>query len=151
MSTERYEFRKGERIVSQKLIDELFGGNQSHSVAVYPLRAVYMIHESQEAQASSTTHEHQKGQAPVQVLISVPKKRFHHAVDRNRVKRQIREAYRHHKDILFSDPSPLTPHLAIAFIWLSDRHFSSSDIDLRVSKLLSLIHKNIVNAAPINP
>ena len=139
-------FRKSERIVSQKLIDELFGGNQSHSVAVYPLRAVYMI------------HEHQEGQAPVQVLISVPKKRFHHAVDRNHVKRQIREAYRHHKDILLSDPSPNTHHptpnthhLAIAFIWLSDRHFSSSDIDLRVSKLLSLIHKNIINAAPINP
>ena len=36
----------------------------------------------------------------MQLLISVPKKRFKHAVDRNRVKRQVREAYRKNKSLL---------------------------------------------------
>jgi len=39
--------------------------------------------------------------SPAQILISVPKRNFKHAVDRNLIKRQIREAYRHHKSILY--------------------------------------------------
>ena len=79
-------FRKQERIVSLKLMETLFEKGSSHSVAAFPLRAIY------------TETERQAGCAPVQVLISVPKKRFKHAVDRNRVKRQVREAYRKHKE-----------------------------------------------------
>ena len=96
-------------MVSLKLIESLFGGGCSQSVAAFPLRAVYML------------SERQTGDAPVQLLISVPKKRFKHAVDRNRVKRQIREAFRQHKDLLY----PIVPEeqcLLLAFIWLSDGH-----------------------------
>ena len=81
-------FQKQERIVSQKLIEELFGGGQSHTLAAFPLRAVYMQQERQDRSE------------PVKVLISVPKKRLHHAVDRNRAKRQVREAYRLQKQVL---------------------------------------------------
>lgn len=55
----------------------------SRSFSVFPLRAVYMSVDRQEVPAS--------------ILISVPKKRFKRAVKRNRVKRQIREAYRKNK------------------------------------------------------
>ena len=81
-------FRKRERMVSQRLIDDLFAGGSSHSVAAFPLRAVYKLRERND-------HE-----VPLQMLISVPKKHFHHAVDRNRVKRQVREAWRRHKSLL---------------------------------------------------
>ena len=81
-------FRKKERIVSNLLIETLFEKGNSQSLAAYPLRAVFL------------KKERQQGHAPVQILISVPKKRFKHAVDRNRVKRQIREAYRLHKQLL---------------------------------------------------
>ena len=85
--------------------------------------------------------EHQEGQPPVQVLISVPKKRFHHAVDRNRVKRQIREAYRRQKTLLTDKVAP-TQMLVIAFVWLSDQLQPSADIDSRVKNLLERIaHK----------
>ena len=163
---------KSERIVSQKLIDELFGGTHSHSQVVYPLRAVYMLTShpatgSQQPAASSQQPAAGSRQSavsvlfsPVQVLISVPKKRFRHAVDRNRVKRQVREAYRHHKAILIEkmacavcSHSPLgivsvrggfpasegAPSLAIAFIWLSDQMLPSSEVDARIQKLLERI------------
>src|SRR3712207_8450403 len=53
------------------------------------------------------------------MLISVPKKHFHHAVDRNRVKRQVREAFRKNKQLLKGR------NVAIAFIWLrSEEHTS---------------------------
>ena len=82
-------FRKQERIVSHQLIETLFEKGDSQTLAAYPLRAVFL------------QTERQQGHAPIQILISVPKKRFKHAVDRNRVKRQVREAFRCHKEVLY--------------------------------------------------
>ena len=121
-------FRKQERIVSGRLIETLFGKGSSQSLAAYPLRAVYM------------QTEHQEGHAPVQILISVPKKRFKHAVDRNRVKRQVREAYRCHKQLL-SDRVVEGKELLIAFIWLSDRHCPTEEVEKRVVSILQRIAK----------
>ena len=101
-------FRKPERMVSQKMIDELFGGGHSHSLAAFPLRMVYMV------------RERQQGAEPVQLLVSVPKKHLHHAVDRNRTKRQLREAYRLNKHLVL-DALPADKQLAVALVWLSDR------------------------------
>ena len=123
-------FQKQERIVSQKLIEELFGGGQSHSMAAFPLRAVYMQKERQDRSE------------PVKVLISVPKKRLHHAVDRNRAKRQIREAYRLQKQLLI-DKIPEGQAIDISFIWLSDRPCATADISNKVRSLLERIAKKI--------
>ena len=121
---------KRERMVSQKLVETLFNGGNSHSVAVFPLRAVYAKTNRQE------------DDAPVQLLISVAKKRFHHAVDRNRVKRQIREAYRHHKDILYA-ALPATEQLLLAYVWLADRHMSSAEVESRIVKLMQRIAEKL--------
>lgn len=92
-------------------------------MAAFPLRAVYI--KKGRAQ----------GDAPVQILVSVPKKRFKHAIDRNRVKRQVREAFRQHKQLLYE---ALSEHeqLLLAFIWLSDGHRSSRDVESRVVGLM---------------
>ena len=123
-------FRKRERIVSLKLIETLFGGGCSQSVAAFPLRAVYML------------SERQPNEAPVQLLISVPKKRFKHAVDRNRVKRQVREAFRQHKDLLYP-VVPETQRLLLAFIWLSDEHRSSKEVEGRIVALMRRIGEKL--------
>lgn len=117
-------------MVSLKLIELLFGGGCSQSVAAFPLRAVYMLAEQQ------------PDDAPVQLLISVPKKRFHHAVDRNRVKRQIREAFRQHKDLLYQSV-PEGQRLLLAFIWLSDEHRPSKEVSQRVVGLMKRISEKI--------
>ena len=123
-------FRKRERMVSLKLIESLFGGGCSQSVAAFPLRAVYML------------SERQTGDAPVQLLISVPKKRFKHAVDRNRVKRQIREAFRQHKDLLYH-VLPDNQRLLLAFIWLSDEHRPSKEVEGRIVTLMRRIGEKL--------
>ena len=117
-------------MVSLKLIESLFGGGCSQSVAAFPLRAVYMLAE-----------RHSDGM-PVQLLISVPKKRFKHAVDRNRVKRQVREAYRQHKDLLYQTV-PEDQCLLLAFIWLSDDHWPSKEVEERVTSLMRRISEKI--------
>ena len=112
-------------MVSRLLIETLFGGGCSHSMAAFPLRVVYM------------TRELRDDEAPIQLLISVPKKHFKHAVDRNRVKRQIRESYRRHKELL-TGSLPDSQQLLIACVWLSDRHESSLSIE---QKLVSLMRR----------
>ena len=79
---------------------------------------------------------------PVQVLISVPKKRFKHAVDRNRVKRQVREAYRHHKQLIV-DTLPADQGLLLGFVWIGDELATSGKIDDRIEKLVKRIAEKV--------
>ena len=121
---------KKERIVSNLLIETLFGQGNSESLAAYPIRVIY------------TQIEQQQNCAPVQILISVPKKRFKHAVDRNRVKRQVREAYRHHKQLLYNKVEE-GKQLLVAFVWLSDKHMPSSEVEKKIKMLLEKIAAKI--------
>lgn len=123
-------FRKWERIVSKKQIESLFEGGESQSLAAFPLRVVYQLTERRQSNT------------PAQILISVPKKRFKHAVDRNKVKRQVREAFRLHKQPLW-DTIPDDKQLAIAFIWLSDKHCSTLEVEKRVVSLLRRIAEKL--------
>lgn len=93
-------FSKSERLYKRSLIEELFS-NENRSFVSYPLRVIFMPME--------------EADAPTAILISVSKRKFKLAVRRNRVKRQIREAYRLNKSLLNTDK-----HWLIAFIYLSD-------------------------------
>ena len=122
-------FKKSERLCSQLLMYRLFQGD-SHSVSAYPLRAVFIPVGLSEQQG-------------VSVLISVPKKRFHDAVDRNRVKRQIREAYRKCKHGLVEQMAAREQGLLIAFIYVSAQIESTAYIEKRMTRLLAKIGEAI--------
>lgn len=122
-NVQRLTFRKRERLVSLRLIDDLFGGGSSRSVAAFPLRAIFKVRAREDHAA-----------APVQLLISVPKKHFHHAVDRNHVKRQIREAWRLHKQLLVEAIAP-EKQLLVAFVWQSSQHLATSAVEERIANL----------------
>ena len=115
-------------MVSLRLIDELFGGGNSRSVAAFPLRAVFMLRQRE-------AHEE-----PLQMLVSVPKKHFHHAVDRNHVKRQVREAWRLHKQLLVEAIAP-DKQLLIAFVWTSNQQIDSSAVEERVVGIVKRIQE----------
>ena len=106
----------------------MFAGG-SRSFSVFPLRVVYLPVEELEADAS--------------ILISVSKRRFKRAVKRNRVKRQIREAYRVNKHELLNALAEKKCRLAIAFIYLSDQLTESSVIEERVKIALARIVEKV--------
>lgn len=83
-----YTFSKNERLCSQRLIDTLF--EQGHKLSVFPFSVRYLICP---ADGSITV--------PAQVLIVAPKRKLHHAVDRNHAKRLMRELYRLNKPDLY--------------------------------------------------
>lgn len=125
-------FSKSERIVSRTLIEQLFskGKGKSRSLTAFPLRVVYLERERGE------------GEEPVQVLISVSKRHFKRAVKRNRVKRQIREAYRHHKHVL-TEKVPEGKALAVAFIWLADELADSRQVEKSVARLIEKVSQSV--------
>lgn len=125
----RNTFKKGERLCSRILMDCLFQGS-SYSVSAYPLRAIFLPIDQSE----------QKG---ISVLMSVPKKRFHDAVDRNRVKRQLREAYRKHKHTLTELMATREQGLLIAFIYVSSQIETSAHIEKRMTRLLEKIGETL--------
>jgi len=124
-------FPKKEKLVSRKLIAHLFVGGGSKSMSCFPLRLVFMVLDREdEALENKGSNEEI---ADAQMLISVPKRCFKHAVDRNRVKRQVREAYRHHRDLF---ELPEGKYLAMAFIWLDHQHHDSAEVEAKVTNLL---------------
>lgn len=83
-----YTFKKEERLCNKRLIDGLF--HNGSSFLCYPFRA-------------SWQHTDAVQPYPVQILFSVAKKRYKHAVDRNLIKRRMREAYRLQKQTALYD------------------------------------------------
>ena len=72
-------------------------------------------------------------------MTSVSKRHFKHAVDRNRAKRQIREAWRLNRDIL----PPTTAPMDIAFVGLSDQPQPSELVQRKMKKLLHRIDEQV--------
>lgn len=125
----RQTLRKAERLNSRILIERLFSGG-GKSFPAFPLRIVYMPVEGEKLPIAS-------------ILISVPKKRFKRAVKRNRVKRQIREAYRKHRQLLTDSLTTSGKKAIIAFIWLDNELHPSSEVEAKVKKLLTLTSEHL--------
>jgi len=103
MAEHQFKFSKQERLCSETRITELFQNGESFMS--YPVRVVFLASKAVE-------------KPRIQVLMSVPKKKLKHAVDRNRVKRLLREAYRLNKHPLWAQVVESGFSLEIAFIWI---------------------------------
>jgi ribonuclease P protein component len=78
----KFTFRKEERLNKEIWIQELF--TRGSSFHLYPFKVLFLPHPDEKYPVT-------------QILISVPKRNFKKAVDRNTIKRRIREAYRLNK------------------------------------------------------
>ena len=115
---------KKEKLCSPTAVEILFGpGGAEFSRLSYPLRAV------------ARNNPRRRSDAPVAFLITVPKKRLRHAVDRVTMRRRIREAYRLcHSDFPVAEPTD------IAFIYLADTLLPYDRIQAAIRSLLARIH-----------
>ena len=116
-------FTREERLKSRKAISSLFKGGRSF--VAYPLRVVWR--ESSPYLAAMSR---------AQILVSVPKRNFKSAVQRNRLKRQIREAYRLQKEEFYNKLLASDLHISVMVSYIAKEPLPFADIVSGVTKLI---------------
>lgn len=108
-------FPKSEKLCGEQSIDHLY--KEGKRFVVWPMRVTYMP----------------IADGPSQVLIWAPKSLFKHAVDRNRLRRQMREAYRLNKQVL------VDRHYHLAFNYIDKQLQDFKTINKAMNKALKRI------------
>jgi ribonuclease P protein component len=123
-----YTFKKEERLCNKKLIDGLF--HSGSSFLCYPFKVSWALNNEQQNVCA-------------QVLISVSKKRFKHAVDRNLIKRRIREAYRLNKQQQLYD-ALADRKIVLSLGYIGKEIVAYELIEKKMLKLLSQLCQEVV-------
>ena len=121
----QFTFNKQEKLKSKKLIEQLFADGKS--VSSYPLKLLYL------------NIEH-TGNSMLQTGVSVSKRKFKSAVDRNRIKRLLREAYRKHKHIIYENCSD---KYIFMFLYVDENEQNYVFIEEKMTNLLQKFLKKI--------
>ena len=119
-------FTKEERLCSRKIIDGL--RTDGHRLMVYPYSVQWLATD---------------GQSGCQVLIVAPKRRLHHAVDRNRVKRLSRECWRLSKQQLYDFLSVRNLSLSLSLVYVSNEIMPYDKLLPRMQKLVAKLQEEI--------
>ncbi|MFT4757081.1 MAG: ribonuclease P protein component [Cyclobacteriaceae bacterium] len=126
-NTNNFNFPKNERLSSKKLIDNIFLNGKS--LFSYPFSIKYLFYTDQEYN---------------QVLISVSKKKFKRAVDRNLIKRRIKEAYRLNKST-FLKRNKEKGYLLIAYIYIAKEIHDYSFIESKLIETLKRLNSKSID------
>jgi ribonuclease P protein component len=112
-------FTKSERLCSKVIISEVFETGKTIVGSSFKLIWKKAIDEHNET---------------VQILISVPKRNFKKAVDRNKIKRRIKEIYRKNKDIVYQHTRSEAYYLML--IYTGKHMIEYKEAEVKIIKLL---------------
>ncbi|QES90794.1 ribonuclease P protein component [Rhizosphaericola mali] len=128
---ERFTYKRSEKLKSRKQIELLFIKKQS--ISIYPIRISY-LQVNEEIEANS-----------LKVGVGTSKRNFKKAIDRNRVKRLLRESYRLYKLPLHKIVQEKNIHLIVFFHYYSRNILSQTELhkkmELGINKIVALLHE----------
>jgi len=126
----RLFFRKNEKLTSEKEIDRLFKSGKSSFM--YPIKIIFITSTNQLPECK--------------VLMTAPKRYLKKAVDRNLVKRRLRESYRLNAKDLKNILIKKDISVSIAFIYVSSKIIEYVDIEAimikQIAKIISILEKS---------
>ena len=120
-----FSYPKDQKLKSKKIIDLLF--SEGKSVSKYPLRLVYVKHDFEE-------------DVPLKIGVSVSKKHFKTAVDRNYFKRILRDTYRLNKQLLIEN---VNAKYCFMFFYQTNERLSYQEINQKTVQLFEKFIKVI--------
>ena len=120
-----FSYPKKEKLKSQKLIEQLF--SEGKSVSAFPLRMVYLKTEFEDDVQFKTG-------------VSASKRNFKKAVDRNHIKRLLREAYRLHKTAYFNN---ISGSYALMILYISKDGTDFVSVETKMKQLLDAFSKKV--------
>lgn len=118
--------KKSEILRSKIFIDKLF--NCDKCIFKHPFKILYL-------------EESFESDFPVQILVSVSKKKHKHAVDRNLIKRRIKESYRKNKEIIYDTLNNKNKKLIMSILYISTEILEYGDIEKKIILILNQIKK----------
>ena len=122
----QHRFPSQQRLKKKKLIDALF--HEGRQEKLYPI--LFFYHPNPD----HTIKIHQ-------ALFSVPKKLFRKAVERNIIKRKLREAYRKNKYLIMDNSQSEFPFL-FGYVYISRNILSYKEIEKQVLASFDIIRKS---------
>lgn len=131
---QRFTFSKAERICSQNQITGLV--DNRCKVFCYPFKCFYELRPASE------------GETLNRMLVCVPKRHFKHAVDRNRLKRLTREAYRlQHQKHLDAWTRPAGLQASLFFYYVADEILPYNFIESKIIEVMLRLRKTDLNGS----
>ena len=129
MLSEKNTFKKEERLKSRKLIESLFidGTVINH----FPFKLIYKTGELNDSDSNS------------KIAVSVSKRNFKRAVDRNYIKRKLRESFRKNKFSLYEFLQQTNQNVYFIVIYIAKEDISYQDIEKEMKLLLNKLVKRI--------
>jgi ribonuclease P protein component len=126
-----FTFSKEERLTGKTSIDQLFNGGKSFNL--FPFKVLYSIVENPDEPVA-------------RLLIAIPKKKVHHAVDRNRLRRLVREAYRLNRTEFITCLEMKSVHLHFALIFTGESFdLAYKEVELKITACLARLEKIITS------
>jgi ribonuclease P protein component len=114
-----FTYNKKEKLKSKKLVEQLFAEGQS--VTAYPLKLIYLPVDFDDS-------------VLLKAGVTVSKRKFKNAVDRNRIKRLMREAYRLNKAVIFNN---ITTQYALMILYIGNDGITFEVLDTKMKVLLN--------------
>jgi ribonuclease P protein component len=125
----QFTFHKEERLCSKIILERLFV--EGKSLFMFPFKVVYMPIDLID-------------EVPVQVVFSVPKRTFKHAVKRNLLRRRMREAYRLNKSVFLKTSSIQNSSYAVIIIYIDKKEQDYKVIERGMIKVFEQLSKKLI-------
>jgi len=131
MPEKTYTFSKEERLCSKKIIEKLYSRESDVAIiSEYPFILKWINDETTIL-------------FPARIVISISNKYSRKAVDRNRIRRQLRELYRLNKQLIYDSLQSRNRKLALLLIFAGCQKYTYDELQTKFKNLVDRFIKNM--------
>jgi ribonuclease P protein component len=132
-----FTYKKQDKLKSRKQTQYLFSKGQS--IQVFPIKLIYTIEQTEPNDSNAMI----QSDGIVQAGVGAPSRTFRKAVQRNRVKRLLREAYRLEKPNFINQLNLANKRLNLFFLYIDAQVLVQAEIQSKLKEALAILTKKI--------